>query len=77
MSVSKEEKKTIQIITGEPGRGCSICGRHAETRMGVCWECAEAESIILEGKDMYDDGNTKTAMEKLKMLIKKGWRYGK
>lgn len=63
-----------ELITGEPGRGCKVCGRPDETRMGVCWKCAEAESIIAEGKDMYDKGNAKTAIEKLKMLIEKGWK---
>lgn len=53
---------------------CIICNKDSEdTRLGVCWECAEAESIIGEGKDMYDKGNAKTAMDKLKMLISKGW----
>lgn len=62
-----------QLISGEPGRGCNICGKPDETRLGACWKCAEAESIIFEGKDMYDEGNAETAMEKLRMLIKKGW----
>ena len=63
------------LITGEPGRMCTVCGGNKETRMGVCWECAEAESIIADGTDMYDKGNAKTAMEKLKMLIARGWKH--
>ena len=47
--------------------------------MGVCFNCAAAESIIDEGLDMFDKGidgkniPAKTAMEKLQLLIKKGW----
>ena len=67
----------MNLITGEPGNKCKVCGRNVETRLGTCWACAEAESIINEGKDMYDKGSAKTAMEKLKMLIEKGWHYGK
>jgi hypothetical protein len=53
---------------------CKICGKESgDTRLGVCWECAEAESIIDSGKDMYDKGDAKTAMQKLKMLIQYGW----
>lgn len=60
---------------------CEICGNKAETRLGACWKCAEAESIIAEGLDMRDKGlggkngiPAKTAMEKLKLLIQKGWK---
>ena len=60
---------------------CKTCGKKAELRLGYCWECAEAESIIFEGTDMRDKGMVfdgeerpaKTAMEKLQFLIKKGW----
>ena len=60
---------------------CQICGNPtAETRMGACWECVEAETIIEEGLDMYDKGidglvnnPAKSSMDKLKFLISKGW----
>lgn len=63
---------------------CKICKKEAETRYGVCFNCAEAESIIGTGVDMYDGGimvdrgskakkPAETAMEKLKLLIEKGW----
>ncbi len=51
--------------------------------MEVCFDCAEAESIIAEGLDMWDKGKNgkeepaKTAMDKLQLLIEKGWHYGK
>jgi hypothetical protein len=64
-------------------RGCKICKKDRELRMGVCFDCADAESIIAEGVDMWDKGidgkeePAKTAMDKLQFLISKGWRFGK
>lgn len=58
---------------------CKICNKTKDTRMGVCFQCAEAESIISDGKDMYEkgiDGGDEpavTPMQKLKLLISKGW----
>ena len=52
------------------------CGRVLDTRMGFCFDCVEAESIIVEGKDMYDKeiplqkGLTK-GMSKLQYILKK------
>lgn len=49
-----------------------------ELRMGHCWDCATAESIIVDGTDMYERGidggdiPAKTGMEKLSLLIQKG-----
>lgn len=51
--------------------------------MGVCFDCADAESIIAEGLDMWDKGKNgteepaKRPMEKLQLLIAKGWHWGK
>jgi hypothetical protein len=62
---------------------CKICGKEKELRLEVCFDCADAESIIAEGLDMFDKGiNGKdepanTAMEKVQLLIAKGWHYGK
>ncbi len=39
---------------------CQCCGREEDLRMGYCYDCAEAESIIMEGKDMFDLGTAKT-----------------
>lgn len=60
---------------------CDICKKEKgnEIRLGVCWPCAEAETIIHDGLDMHDWGPhndktpARTPMEKLKFLIKKGW----
>jgi predicted ATP-dependent serine protease len=62
---------------------CKCCGKKKELRIGVCWDCAEAESIIDDGTDMRDNGTVidgerrpaKTAMEKLKLLIERGWAH--
>lgn len=62
---------------------CESCNREIDDlRMGHCWDCATAESIIDDGTDMYDidingvtDGEgSKTAMKKLEFLVKKGWQ---
>ena len=34
---------------------CKCCKREKELRMGYCFDCVEAESIIQEGLDMYDN----------------------
>ena len=44
--------------------------------MGACWDCAESESVIAEGLDMYGqeipkfDGMS-SAMSKLQYILKK------
>jgi len=49
---------------------CRICNEGGDTRLGVCWNCAEAESVIKDGLDMYDKEVAKTPMEKLKFILK-------
>jgi len=62
---------------------CEICKNEYGLnglRLGVCWDCATAESIIDDGSDMRDQGpkgktdKAKTAREKLEFLISVGWR---
>lgn len=58
---------------------CRICNKEKsanDLRYNVCWDCAEAESIIDEGVNMEDKGNAKTPMDKLRMLIQYGWSHG-
>ena len=55
---------------------CKCCEQEAETRMGYCWNCAEAESVIYNGTDMYDnlipeDESLSKEMNKLKYILKK------
>lgn len=61
---------------------CEICKKDVPSnsiRIGVCWDCMEADSIISEGLDMYDKGPknnnipAKTAREKLSFLVSRGW----
>lgn len=71
---------------------CKACGRKQELRYGYCFDCAEAESIIRDGVDMYDRGRggdenikfvkgngnvASTALEKVAFLVEKGWRFEK
>lgn len=61
---------------------CRICKREAYSantlRFGVCFRCAEAESIIDTGLDMYDkglmngDSPAVTAMDKVRLLAQRG-----
>jgi hypothetical protein len=40
---------------------CKCCNREEkELRFGVCFDCANAESIIAEGVDMWDNEIQKT-----------------
>lgn len=56
---------------------CQVCNKNGETRLGVCFDCAEAESIIADGSDMHDnkikDGHI-SSMDKLKWLVANGWQ---
>jgi hypothetical protein len=60
---------------------CSCCKKNKELRFGVCFDCADAETIIDEGLDMYDKGldesdePAKSPLSKVKLLIQKGWEY--
>ena len=60
---------------------CKICKTESSPnaiRLGVCWRCIEAETIIDEGLDMRDKGlngnNTPavTAMDKVRLLVARG-----
>lgn len=57
---------------------CEICKLKVGAnnyRLGVCFDCAEAESIITDGSDMSDkcmEGSA-TPRGKLLYLINKGW----
>ncbi len=59
---------------------CIICDSVHELRLGVCFNCAEAQTILIDGVDMQDKGldgtskATKLITERLKFLIKKGWK---
>lgn len=54
---------------------CTVCHRIIDTRLGVCWDCAEAESIIDEGLDMWGRGlfndsmPATTPMDKVRLLL--------
>jgi hypothetical protein len=55
---------------------CKCCEREMELRLGFCFDCANAESVIYENMDMWGDEITKeegmsTSMSKLKYILKK------
>jgi len=60
---------------------CNCCNKQtSDLRFGTCFDCAEAESIIEDGFDMYlknykdKDKGGSIAMKKLRFLIQKGWK---
>ena len=57
---------------------CKFCGKDKALRLGGCFDCADAESIIEEGTDMWGQGMENgepatSAGQKLKLLINRGW----
>jgi hypothetical protein len=55
---------------------CKCCERNLDLRLGYCFDCANAESVIVEGVDMYDNEITKEEglsipMSKVKWILKK------
>jgi hypothetical protein len=55
---------------------CKCCERDFDTRFGFCFDCAESESVIHKGKDMYDDDIEKRegmsmSMSKLRYILEK------
>lgn len=55
---------------------CKCCKRNQDLRMGYCFDCVEAESIMVDGVDMYDEPIPKqedmsTEMSKLQYILRK------
>jgi len=55
---------------------CICCGRTQDLRLGSCWDCAEAESVIEDGTDMRNVAPQKieglsTSMSKLQYILRK------
>jgi hypothetical protein len=53
---------------------CKCCNREQDLRFGFCFDCANAESIITEGVDMWDEEVTKEEgmsiiLSKLKKIL--------
>lgn len=69
------------MATNEEVWKCKVCKKPIglnSSRLGVCWFCAEAESIIEEGLDMSNKSLSKdntpavSAMDKVRLLIDRG-----
>jgi hypothetical protein len=58
---------------------CLCCNKDKELRFGVCFDCAEIQSIIVDGTDMRENGlkednkPAKTSLEKVKLLRERGY----
>jgi hypothetical protein len=52
---------------------CKCCEREMELRMGFCFDCADAESVIVTGVNMWDEDvkqeGMSTALSKLKYIL--------
>ena len=54
---------------------CKCCNREQDLRLGVCFDCANAESILVEGIDMWDKEIPKieglsTSLSKIQYILK-------
>ncbi len=60
---------------------CIFCGEEKDLRMGACFDCAEAQNVLVCGKGMMEDEDgseiefpVKIVNERLKKLISLGWK---
>ena len=61
---------------------CKCCKREKELRVGVCFDCADAESVIVEGVNMWDKEippkeDLSTGLSKLQYILSKFGIVGK
>ena len=55
---------------------CKCCQREKELRIGICFDCADIESVIVEGVTMYDEPVTQIdglseSMSKVRHIVNK------
>lgn len=55
---------------------CKCCNRQEELRMGYCFDCTDAESVIADGINMFDQDipkrdNESISMSKLNYILTK------
>jgi len=55
---------------------CKCCNQQKDLRLGICYTCAECESMIEEGLDMYDKEPVKIegysqSMAKLRYILER------
>ncbi len=67
--------ENVYISQPKPGF-CACCGFRRDTRVGICFDCAECESVIAEGLDMHDKPIPKlkgfsSHMAKVRYILKK------
>jgi hypothetical protein len=54
---------------------CDCCKREQDLRFGICFDCAAAESVIMDGTDMYDkpierQEGLSTALSKVQYILR-------
>lgn len=49
---------------------CECCERTRDLRLGHCFDCAEAESVIQDGTDMSDIKVAESSLDKLKVILR-------
>ncbi len=72
-SLEKEYKNDSKYRENHPTK-CKCCNREKDLRFGVCFDCTNAESIIVEGVDIWDNEIPKqhdlsTALSKLQHIL--------
>lgn len=79
-----EGKNPDLYVIQENINKCVMCGTESDLRMGWCFTCADAQSILCDGVGMMgadtEDGEhlpTVLINARLKMLLDKGWRKTK
>ena len=73
--MTKEENKAIKPEAYQKPK-CMFCGRELELRFGGCFDCAELQSILIDGEDM--EGKDYTDWNKSQILahiIRKAMKY--
>lgn len=52
-------------------KGCIYCGYQGELRFGGCFDCANMESLFIDGETMYEDCSDWNKKEVLMYVIRK------
>lgn len=70
-----ENKESLQKPTAYENPKCSCCGRKEDLRLGWCFECANSQAMLIDGKDMYDnDCSNWNKSEVLMFIVRKAMK---
>lgn len=57
-------------------KGCNVCGRDLELRLGFCFDCATLQAMLIDGEDMDDnDCSHWTKTQLLAHIVRNAMRY--